>query len=243
VTLPTAQPPAAPWFDYARQRVSYDRSGLTEEQLAPDPAAPTPLAQFERWYADAVAAGLPEPNAMVLSTVDADGGPTSRTVLLKGADSRGMTFYTNYSSRKGRQLASVARVSLLFGWHAMARQVAVRGTAERLPAAETAQYFAQRPYGSRIGAWASHQSEPIDSRNQLEARWQELSDRWPDRGRPDDVPVPGHWGGYLVRPVEVEFWAGRSSRLHDRLVFESVARQGFPAMDDATGWRVLRRQP
>ena len=248
VTFTTPDPDPDPAVDYAAQRVSYDRSGLVEADLAPDPAAPTPLAQFERWYADAVQAGLAEPNARVLSTVGADGSPSVRTVLLKGADRRGFTFYTNYESRKGGQIAGEPRVALLFPWHAMARQVAVRGVVERVSAQETAEYFAVRPWGSRIGAWASRQSQPLASRAQLEARWQEIAEQYPDHGRPDDVPVPPHWGGFLVRPVEVEFWAGRTSRLHDRLVFEPVppaagAAGAPPALDDAVSWQVTRRQP
>ncbi len=242
VIFPTSGPGPG-YRDYAARRVSYDRSGLVETELAPDPAAPTPLAQFELWYAQAAQAGLPEPNAMVLSTVGPDGAPSSRTVLLKGVDQWGFTFFTNYGSRKGFDLISNPRVALLFPWHAMARQVAVLGEAQRVSAHESRQYFDSRPWASRIGAWASNQSQPIGSRDELTAQWRELASTYPDHGRPDDVPVPPDWGGYLVRPGEVEFWAGRASRLHDRLVFVPAGEEDRPMLDDAAAWRVVRRQP
>jgi len=239
---------------YADRRVSYTAGQLDRAELAA-----TPLEQFERWYADAVAAGLPEPNALVLATADPVSGPSARTVLLKQADRRGFVFYTNYGSRKGRQItAGDGRVSLLFPWHALQRQVSVLGVAERVPVAESRAYFGSRPWGSRIGAWASRQSEPLADRADLERRYAELAARWPDHGGTDDVPVPGHWGGYVVRAREVEFWQGRVSRLHDRLAFVTAAPDGAapdgaapdgaaPAgaadLDDASRWQVERRQP
>ena len=224
---------------YAAERVSYGEGSLAEADLAA-----TPLAQLERWYADAVAAAragvLAEPNAMVLATADADGAPAVRTVLLKGMDAAGLRLFTNLGSRKARQVAVQPEVALLFGWHAMQRQVALRGRAEELGRAEVEAYFRSRPYGSRIGAWASTQSADAGGRAEIEARAEELARRFPDTGSDGDVPLPGHWGGFLVRPREVEFWQGRRSRLHDRLVFLADA----PApLDDAAAWRVQRRWP
>jgi pyridoxamine 5'-phosphate oxidase len=226
---------------FSGQRVAYDAEGLDVAALASGP-----LAQFRLWYDDALAARLVEPNAMTLATVDPDGVPTARTVLLKHADREGFVFFTNYRSRKGAEITAHPVAALVIAWLPLHRQVCVRGRVEPVSAAATAEYFGSRPWGSRIGAWASHQSQVVTSRDKLERRWAELAERWPDRGRADDVPVPPHWGGYVVRPFEVEFWQGRSSRMHDRLVFRPAARPLpaiLPTMDDDAAWFVERREP
>jgi pyridoxamine 5'-phosphate oxidase len=179
-----------------------------------DSAAGDPLVQFGRWLADATAAGLAEPTAMVLATVSASGRPRARTVLLKSYDSGGFTFYTNRTSRKGSDLAEVPRASLLFPWHPMHRQVIIEGTARPLSTQESEPYFRSRPRGSQLGAWTSRQSTVISSRAELDSRYAELAERWPDG---TEVPMPGFWGGYQVVPEVCEFWQGRVDRLHDRL--------------------------
>ncbi|MFE7318611.1 pyridoxamine 5'-phosphate oxidase [Streptomyces sp. NPDC057555] len=210
-------------------RAHYRAEGIIESDLAA-----SPFDQFARWFKDAAAAGLHEPNAMVVSTADAAGRPSSRTVLLKAFDERGFVFFTNYGSRKGRDLAENPHLSLLFPWHPLARQVIVIGTAERIGRDETAAYFRTRPHGSQLGAWASDQSTPIASRDELERSYEELATRYPEG---EQVPAPPHWGGYRVTPETIEFWQGRLNRLHDRLRY---VRESAPG---AGGWRVERLAP
>lgn len=192
--------------DLLRRRQEYESAGL-------DPAGchPDPFEQFRGWLADA--AGLPEPNAMVLSTIDPDGRPSARFVLLRGLDARGFQFFTNFTSPKARHLDARPAASLTFGWLPLHRQVRVDGRADRLPAGQSDAYFASRPRLSRIGAWASPQSEVLPERQALNRRVQEIERRFAG----EDVPRPEFWGGYVVVPETLEFWQGRANRLHDRV--------------------------
>jgi pyridoxamine 5'-phosphate oxidase len=216
--------------DPAAMRKQYRAAGLTEDDLAGDP-----YDQFARWFADAVRAtgsgALTEPNAMVVSTVGPGGVPSSRTVLLKGYDQRGFVFFSNYGSRKGRELAANPHVSLLFPWHPIARQVIVSGRAHRVSEEETAAYFHSRPHGSQLGAWSSEQSTVVASREVLEERYAEVAARWPEDTH---VPVPPYWGGFRVEASSVEFWQGRENRLHDRLRY---------VLAEAGTWTVERLAP
>lgn len=220
-------------LDPAGFRVAY-QSGTLEEAGMRE----TPLAQFGDWWRDAVASGMPEPNAMALATVGADGRPAARTVLLKGFDAEGFRFFTHLGSRKARAMAARPGVSLLFAWIALQRQVEVAGMAERICAAESAAYFRTRPRDSQLAAWVSAQSEPIAGRDVLDRAMEEARRRWPEGA---DVPMPEGWGGFLVRPESVEFWQGRPSRLHDRLRFEALVPGA--SLADAAAWRVRRYAP
>lgn len=204
-------------------RQTYDRDTLLEKDLAP-----TPLEQFERWFQQAQQGGVAEPNAMTLATADAQGHPDARIVLLKGADERGFVFFTNRESRKGRELAAQQRACLLFFWQPLQRQVRIEGSIEWLPDVESDAYYHSRPLDSRLGAWASRQSATT-TRADIEAAFEAAR---AEHG--DNPPRPSHWGGYLVRPEAIEFWQGRPSRLHDRLVY---ARQ------DNGQWQVRRLAP
>ncbi|MEX1045386.1 MAG: pyridoxamine 5'-phosphate oxidase [Chthoniobacterales bacterium] len=210
--------------DVAELRRNYTRAGLRRAELEADP-----VAQFRRWFGEAVAAELVEPNAMVLSTTDGT-RPSARTVLLKAYDERGFVFFTNYESRKARDIAADAHVSLLFPWYPLERQVGILGRAERISAAESLAYFASRPHGSRLGAWVSQQSAVINSRKFLEMKWDEMKRKFAD----GEIPLPSFWGGIRVVPTELEFWQGRENRLHDRFRY---------AQADGGGWAIERLAP
>ncbi len=197
-------------MNLADLRLQYRDAPLTLADLDPDP-----VQQFQAWLTAAVDARLPEPNAMALGTVDADGTPSVRMVLLKGLDDGRFTFFTNFESRKANALAGEARCGLCFWWGGLERQVRVEGRAARLADAAADAYFTTRPRGSQLGAWASPQGRPLDDRALLETRLAEAEARFPDR-----VPRPAHWGGYAVEPFAIEFWQGRASRLHDRFRYE-----------------------
>ncbi|MEU9301725.1 pyridoxamine 5'-phosphate oxidase [Streptomyces sp. NPDC048269] len=215
-------------LDPAIMRKQYRSEIVEEDSLAEDP-----MRQFDRWFQQAAASHLFEPNAMIVSTATPDGRPSSRTVLLKQFDGRGFVFFTNYASRKGRELDANPHIALLFPWHPISRQVVVTGTAARIGRDETAAYFRSRPHGSQLGAWASEQSSVIGSRAELDRRYAELAARYPEG---EQVPVPPEWGGIRVTPDEVEFWQGHENRLHDRLRY---VREGA----EPDEWRVERLCP
>jgi pyridoxamine 5'-phosphate oxidase len=208
----------------AELRKNYSLGSLDEADLDRDP-----IRQFEKWFAQATEAQLPEPNAMTLATVDSRGYPSARIVLIKGVDARGFVFYTNYESRKGREIAENPRASLLFHWIELERQVRIEGSVEKTSAEESDAYYASRPLESRIGAWASDQSQAIESRAALEVREREISAKYGDH-----PPRPPHWGGYRVVPDAIEFWQGRPSRLHDRLRY---------TRDGSGAWQIARLSP
>jgi pyridoxamine 5'-phosphate oxidase len=220
-----------PDVDLAGMRRQYDPPA----PLAPEDLQADPLDQLGRWLEEAVAAGEPSANAMLLSTVDAAGQPDARFVLLRGLDRRGLTFFTNYASPKARQLDAHPWAALTFGWLASYRQVRVTGAARRLPAAGSDAYFSGRPRATQIGSWASDQSAVIESRQALTRRVAEVERRF--AGLP--VPRPPHWGGYLVRPETVEFWQGQPDRLHDRLRYRRAEAEAR-ATD---GWMLERLSP
>lgn len=206
-------------------RKEYKLQTLSEKDILKDP-----FAQFNKWWQEAVNAGIDEPNAMTLATATADGMPDARIVLLKGFDEKGFAFYTNYNSIKGQQLLENPRATLVFFWKELERQVRVSGLVSLAPGNMSDDYFNSRPEGSRIGAWASPQSEAIDSREWLEANEQRIKEVWTGKM----IPRPGHWGGYVVKPVKLEFWQGRPSRLHDRIQY---------SLQTSGAWKIERLAP
>ncbi|MFI6828408.1 pyridoxamine 5'-phosphate oxidase [Kribbella sp. NPDC050241] len=213
-------------MDLAEMRRAYGLGELLESQVDPDP-----IVQFRTWLAQATEAGLPEPNAMVLATADGDGRPSARTVLLKGLDERGFVFFTNQQSRKADDLAVNPHCALVFPWHAMERQVRIEGSATKLPGDEVDAYFGNRPRESQLGAWASQQSQPVASREELDLQYTSYERQWPEG---TEISTPYFWGGYLVRPDAFEFWQGRTGRLHDRLAYRRT---------NSEGWELSRLQP
>jgi pyridoxamine 5'-phosphate oxidase len=207
-------------------RKDYSLAGLLEKDLAKDP-----FRQFEKWFQEAEAAKLLEPNAMTLATIGAEGRPSARTVLLKGLDGRGFVFYTNYESRKGRELAHNPRASLVFPWLALERQVLVEGKVGKVTREESEAYFHSRPRASQLSAWVSQQSGIITGRAVLEESMKALETKYAGK----DIPLPPHWGGYRIVPETVEFWQGRRSRLHDRLRYRREA--------DSGAWTIERLAP
>jgi len=211
-------------FDLAALRKDYALSSLSEADVDPDP-----IRQFDRWFVDALTAQVLEPNAMTLATATRDGVPSARIVLLKGVDARGFVFFTDYRSRKGAELSENPLAALTFLWKEIERQVRIAGAVSRVSSAESESYYRSRPLGSRLGAWASHQSAVIPSRADLEQRLHEVTERF----AAGDVPLPAHWGGFRVVPDEIEFWQGRTNRLHDRLRYRR----------DESGWALERLSP
>ena len=206
-------------------RKEYTRSGLLESDAAPDP-----IDQFRRWFGEALEANLYEPNAMTLATATPDGKLSIRVVLLKGFDDKGFVFYTNYEGRKARELGRNPNCALTFYWGELERQVRIEGRAARVPDEESDAYFASRPRGSRLGAWASEQSRPVEDRAELERRLKELEEEYEGR----EIPRPPFWGGFRVEPERMEFWQGRENRLHDRLLYSDFG---------GGAWKIQRLQP
>lgn len=208
-------------------RQEYARAELTHAHVADDP-----LDQFRTWFDEALDADVEEPNAMTLATAGADGTPSARIVLLKGLDARGFQFYSNYESQKGTELSQNPHAALVFWWAPLERQVRIEGRVDRLPDDESTEYFHSRPRGSQLGAWASPQSQVVDDRAELEENLASVQAEYEDD---DPIPRPPHWGGYVVRPTQIEFWQGRPNRLHDRLRYRRA--------DEQDDWTLERLAP
>jgi pyridoxamine 5'-phosphate oxidase len=206
-------------------RTEYKKQSLSEQDILQDP-----IAQFDKWWQEAISSGIDEPNAMTLATASADGMPDARVVLLKGFNEKGFAFYTNYNSAKGQQLLENPRATLVLFWKELERQIRISGLVSLAPGKMSDDYFDSRPEGSRIGAWASPQSEPIDSREWLEENERKLRSDWAGKA----IMRPAHWGGYLVKPVKMEFWQGRPSRLHDRILY---------SLQNSGAWKIERLAP
>lgn len=237
---PRADPPRADRTRADPLRIDYIGEGISEDEVAP-----TPWQQARVWVDDAVARSqvrddVPEPYALSVATVDAAGQPNVRTVLMRFFDERGPGFVTGTESTKGREIAATGGIAAALTWPAMFRAIRFRGVAEQLSRDEVTGYFGSRPWASRISAWASRQSQPIEGRQALEDAYARYAAQFPDHGNPTDVPVPDFWGGYRVVCDEVEFWGGQRNRLHDRLVFSRVAPG---SLDDPDAWTLSRRQP
>lgn len=213
-------------IDAGDLRVDYQADELIESK-APN----NPFELFTHWFADAQASSNPEPNAMILATVTPDGSPSARVLLLKRATEEGFIFYTNYESRKGQELAQTPKAAVVFNWLELQRQVRIEGSIKKAPAEVSTAYFHSRPKKSQIGAWVSPQSQEIPDREFLEQRQREIEDKYADA---DQLPRPEHWGGFLLEPTLIEFWQGRSSRLHDRLAYRR---------DDGGEWTRVRLAP
>ncbi|MER3493068.1 MAG: pyridoxamine 5'-phosphate oxidase [Mastigocladus sp. ERB_26_2] len=206
------------------------RKDYTLQDLNETDVAPNPFIQFQKWFDEALTAQLLEPNAMTVATATTDGKPSARMVLLKDFDERGFVFFTNYNSHKGQELAENPQAALVFWWAELERQVRICGRVEKVSENDSDRYFQSRPFNSRLGAWASNQSEVIESRIILEQRLQELKAKYKNQ----DIPRPPHWGGLRVIPIEIEFWQGRSSRLHDRILYSRL---------DDGDWKIQRLSP
>ncbi|WP_423147219.1 pyridoxamine 5'-phosphate oxidase [Rubrolithibacter danxiaensis] len=213
-----------------KEKIESLRQEYRSAKLSKKEADPNPIRQFSKWFNHAMDSGIYEPNAMVLATATPDGKPSARVLLLKGFDEKGFIFYTNYLSRKGREIAKNPVASTVFFWKELERQVRIEGTIEKLSKEESVRYFHSRPIGSQIGAIASPQSQEIKSKEILEKRLQELESEYKDK----EIPKPAHWGGYILKPQVIEFWQGGTNRLHDRIVYRSTGKNS---------WKIVRLAP